>query len=196
MAGGKQKAVFLDRDGVLVVPEFRDGRSFAPRRLEDLEFYVDAASAVSDLKAMGFVVVVVTNQPDVGAGLVDRSVVDAMHDRLRAVIAVDDIEVCCDTRETATDRRKPGTGMFVSAADTWNIDPGASYIVGDRASDIEAGVSFGGTTIFIDRGYTAEAKPTAQSATVSELAEAVAWIAEEEKSRGTATRDERTLAAN
>lgn len=195
MAGGKQKAVFLDRDGVLVVPEFRDGRSFAPRRLEDLEFYPDAGTAVSDLKSMGFLVVVVTNQPDVGAGLVQRSVVDAMHDRLRAAIGVDDIEVCCDTRETATDRRKPGTGMFLSAADTWNIDPEASYVVGDRSSDIEAGVSFGGTTIFIDHGYTAEAKPTAQAATVKDLAEAVAWIADEERAREAAPRDERTLAA-
>ena len=195
MAGGKRKAVFLDRDGVLVVPEFRDGRSYAPRRLEDLHFYPDAASAVSDLKSMGFVIVVVTNQPDVGAGLVDRSVVDAMHDRLRAAVAVDDIEVCCDTRETATDRRKPGTGMFVSAAQTWNIDPEASYVVGDRASDIEAGVGFGSATIFIDRGYTAEAKPTDQSATVGELAEAVAWIANEELTREAAMRDEHTLAA-
>ena len=196
MAGGKRKAVFLDRDGVLVVPEFRDGRSYAPRRLEDLEFYPDAASAVSTLKSMGFVLVVVTNQPDVGAGLVDRSVVDAMHDRLRAAIEVDDIDVCCDTRETATDRRKPGTGMFLSAAQTWNIDPAASYVVGDRSSDIEAGVKFGSTTIFIDRGYTAEAKPTAQTATVKELAEAVAWISDEERARGAAPREERTLAAN
>ena len=195
MAGGKRKAVFLDRDGVLVVPEFRDGRSYAPRRLEDLQFYLDAASAVSDLKSMGFVIVVVTNQPDVGAGLVDRSIVDAMHDRLRAAVAVDDIEVCCDTRETATDRRKPGTGMFLSAAQTWNIDPAASYVVGDRASDIEAGVGFGSTAIFIDRGYTAEAKPTTQSATVEELAEAVAWIANEELTREAAMRDEHTLAA-
>jgi len=118
-----------------------------------------------------------------------------MHDRLCAAIEVDDIEVCCDTRETATDRRKPGTGMFLSAAQTWNIDPAASYVIGDRSSDIEAGVRFGGTTIFIDRGYTAEAKPTAQAATVTELAGAVAWIVDEERAREAALREERTLAA-
>ncbi len=176
-------AVILDRDGVLVVPEFREGRSFAPRRLDELSFYPDASSGVHALKAAGLVVVVATNQPDVGAGRVERTVIDAMHERLRDEMPVDDVEVCCDTRETATERRKPGAGMFKSAARNWNIDLEVSYVVGDRASDIEAGNRVGCAGVFIDRGYTAETKPVSQAATVQEFSEAVAWILEEEARR-------------
>lgn len=189
MVGTKAKAVILDRDGVLVVPEFREGRSFAPKRLKDLEFYPDAVQAVCRLKAMGFVVIVATNQPDVGKGLVDEAVISAMHARLREAMPVDDVEVCYDTRDAPTERRKPGAGMLFSAARNWNIDLGASYVVGDRATDIEAGVRAGCTNIFIDRHYSAEPKPTAQSVTVLELAEAVRWIDTREQAHKTTAPD-------
>ncbi len=181
MAQARSRAVFLDRDGVITVPEFRDGRSFAPRRIEDLQYYPDAAQSVADLKALGFLVIVATNQPDVGKGEVAEAVIDAMHADLQAAMPVDDIEVCYDTREAATDRRKPGAGMLIDAARNWNIDLGGSYVVGDRATDIEAGERAGCVTIFVDRGYTAELRPTTQSATVQELSEAVRWIAAQEQ---------------
>ena len=175
-----KRAVFLDRDGVLTVPEFREGRSFAPRSLEAFEIYPDAADAVARLRAAGFKVIVVTNQPDVGAGLVDRAVIDEMHARLRAAVAVDDIEVSYETRAQAaasgTDRRKPGIGMLTSAANRWHLDLESSYMVGDRASDVEAGIRAGCKTVFIDLGYASEAAPTEQSATVASVSEAAAWI--------------------
>jgi len=176
MTQSQARAVFLDRDGVIVVPEFRDGRSFAPRRLEDFSFYPDAGEGVQALKQADLLVIVATNQPDVGAGRLAPETLEIMHDRVRNELGVDDIEVCCDTRERATERRKPGAGMLVSAARNWNIDLAASYVVGDRATDIEAGARVGCTTVFIDRGYTAEAAPVAQAATVSEFSEAVSWI--------------------
>ena len=121
--------MFLDRDGVVVVPEFRDGRSFAPRTLEAFHVYAGAASSVSDLKRAGFLVIIVTNQPDVGAGLVEKRIVEEMHARLRAAIAPDDIEVCYETRAQATNHRKPGDGMLRDAARTWGIDLKASFLV-------------------------------------------------------------------
>ncbi|HRD49124.1 MAG TPA: HAD-IIIA family hydrolase [Candidatus Competibacteraceae bacterium] len=175
------KAVFLDRDGVLTVPDFREGRSFAPRRLEEFVIYMDAADAILALKDAGFIIVVVTNQPDVGAGLVHQSVVEAMHDRLRREVAIDDIEVCFETRNQATERRKPGTGMMKDAARKWNLDLAKSYLIGDRESDVQAGLSAGCTTIFIDRGYMKESRPTAQAATALSLGEAVRWILQREQ---------------
>ncbi|KAB2939028.1 MAG: HAD-IIIA family hydrolase [Hyphomicrobium sp.] len=168
-------AVFLDRDGVLTIPEFRDGRSFAPRTLEAFQIYPDAPACVRELKQAGFLVVVVTNQPDVGAGIVAQDVVEEMHVRLRADVPVDDIEVCYETREQATDRRKPGAGMLKDAARRWGIDLGASFMVGDRDSDIEAARRAGCTAVFIDLGYS-DAGPTRQAATVSSLREATDWI--------------------
>src|SRR5262249_56681723 len=84
MEAGDQlrRAVFLDRDGVLVVPSFRDGRSFAPLNLAEYRFYPEAAECLQRLKQAGFVLVVVTNQPDVGAGKITQEVVEEMHRRL------------------------------------------------------------------------------------------------------------------
>ncbi|HEU0071135.1 MAG TPA: HAD-IIIA family hydrolase [Alphaproteobacteria bacterium] len=176
-----RRAVFLDRDGVLTIPEFRDGRSFAPTKLADFRIYDDAPAAVSALKAAGFLVIVATNQPDVGAGLVPQSVIEEMHRILRAETAVDDVEVCYETRAQAAGqgdeaRRKPGCGMLLDAARKWGIDLSGSYMIGDRDSDIEAGRKAGCAALFLDRGYTAEARPTEQAATVTSLAEAADWI--------------------
>ncbi|HEV2263929.1 MAG TPA: HAD-IIIA family hydrolase [Stellaceae bacterium] len=169
-------AVFLDRDGVLSIPEFRNGRSYAPRRLEKFVIYEDAVAAVDRLKRAGFVVIVVTNQPDVGAGLVSRETVEAMHDLLRATVAVDDIEVCYETRDQATERRKPGAGMLRDAAAKWMIDLSQSFMVGDRVSDIEAGRRAGCMTVFIDRRYSEPGSQGPNTVVVRNLAEAVAWI--------------------
>ncbi len=169
-------AVFLDRDGVLSVPEFRNGRSYAPLRLDEFAIYEDAVVSVDRLRCAGFLVIVVTNQPDVGAGLISRGTVEAMHDRLRATVAVDDIEVCYETREQATERRKPGDGMLRDAAAKWTIDLRRSFMVGDRMSDVEAGRRAGCTSVFIDRNYD-EPRPKAEEAVVvRNLADAVTWI--------------------
>jgi D-glycero-D-manno-heptose 1,7-bisphosphate phosphatase len=178
---GRRRAVFLDRDGVLTIPEFRDGRSYAPTKLADFRTYGDAPAAVAALKDAGFLVIVVTNQPDVGAGLVPQATVEEMHRILRAETAVDDIEVCYETRAQAAmqgdrARRKPGCGMLLDAARKWDIDLAASYMVGDRESDVAAGRRAGCAALFIDRGYTAEARPTEQAATVTSLTEAADWI--------------------
>ena len=177
------KAVFLDRDGVLSVPEFRDGRSYAPRHFEDFHLYPGAAEAVEALKAAGFIVVVVTNQPDVGAGFVPQETVESMHAHLRREIAVDDIEVCYETRQTGSSRRKPEPGMLLDAAERWNLSLKACYMVGDREGDVIAGHKAGCTTIFIDLGYSGEQRPKEQAATVGSLAEAVEWILSEERRR-------------
>jgi len=93
-AHGLRPAVFLDRDGVIVVPEFRDRRSFAPRRLQDFRLYPEAAASLQKLKRAGFLLAVVTNQPDVGNGLMSRSEVEAMHEIMRRELPLDAIKVC------------------------------------------------------------------------------------------------------
>lgn len=170
------RAVFLDRDGVLSIPEFRDGRSYAPRCLADFHLYPDAAESVARLKAAGFLVIVATNQPDVTTGALSMAELKAMHVQLRAACAVDDIEVSIATRAAPDERRKPKPGMLLDAARQWDIDLAASYMVGDRASDIACGRAAGTRTVFIDLGYTSEASPEGHDASVSSLKAAVDWI--------------------
>ena len=174
-SGTRYPAVFLDRDGVIVVPEFRAGRSYAPRRLEDLTFYPEAADSVRALRAAGYRVVVVTNQPDVGNGLSEKAVVKAMHERLMTAMPVDAIKCCYDSQRTAGEFRKPRSGMLLEAAVELGLDLSASYMVGDRWSDVEAGRAAGCMTIFVDHGYR-ERQPDRPDAVVCSLAEAASVI--------------------
>lgn len=170
------KAVFLDRDGVLTIPTFREGRSFAPRTLDAFRLYPDAKDAVRRLKRAGFLVIVATNQPDVTTGHLAQRTLDEMHRRLALALPIDGIEISTATRAAPDRRRKPEPGMLFDAADKWDIDLSASYMVGDRASDVACGRAGGCRTVFIDLGYTAEAAPTEQDATVRTLKDAVVWV--------------------
>jgi len=169
-------AVFLDRDGVLVVPEFRDGRSFAPRTLDDLHFYPRAPAASARLRAAGFVLVVVTNQPDVGKGLIPLEVLEEMHNRLRCKMPVDAIMACRHTQAQDCRCRKPRPGMLTDAAAKLDIQLDASFMVGDRRSDIDAGQAAGCQTIFIDLDYQAEDAPENPDWIVRSIQEAVDCI--------------------
>lgn len=152
-------AVFLDRDGVLVIPEFRDGRSFAPRTLADFRIYPHAKEALARLRDAGFVLVVVTNQPDIGNGKVTAEVVAQMHDIMIEALPIDRVELCPHGQSAGCDCRKPKPGMILKAAHACEIDLAASYMVGDRASDVEAGRAAGCNTVFIDLDYASELKP-------------------------------------
>jgi histidinol-phosphate phosphatase family protein len=116
-AMSRPKAVFLDRDGVLNRHVLRDGKAVAPRRLEDFEIYPEAHKACSLLTKKGFLLVVATNQPDVGRGLMPRDVVHEMHARITRTLPIRRVEVSFDPADTpAARRRKPEPGMLLDAA--------------------------------------------------------------------------------
>lgn len=167
---GRRRAAFLDRDGVLNRSIVRDGRPYAPQRLEDFDILPEAAGAVARLKAAGYVVIVATNQKDIETGKTKRETLDAMHDRLRAAVAVDDIRVCTCIDECPC--YKPNPGMLLEAARDWNIDLSASVMIGDRWRDIGAGRNAGCVTVFIDRGYAEDTRFT-PDLTATDLADAV-----------------------
>ena len=171
--GGKHRAVFLDRDGVLNRSDVRGGRPFAPLCVEEFDILPGVADAVSELKAAEFLVVVTTNQKDIGEGLASMEVLEAMHDKLRAEVDVDDICVCLCGDHCR--RYKPNPGMLLDAARQWDIDLAASIMVGDRWRDVDAGKAANCLTYFIDCGY-AESLNHAPDHTVSDLPEAVRHI--------------------
>jgi D-glycero-D-manno-heptose 1,7-bisphosphate phosphatase len=170
------RAVFLDRDGVIVTPEFREGRSFAPTTLDAFHLYESAPQCLKSLKDAGFLLVVVTNQPDVGRGVISRSVIDEMHRRMRNALPIDDIRVCPHSRDDGCLCRKPRPGMLTEAAAALGIALDRSFMIGDRESDVAAGRAAGCQTIFIDLDYAAEPKPRDAHFTVCSLEEATACI--------------------
>jgi D-glycero-D-manno-heptose 1,7-bisphosphate phosphatase len=168
----RRKAVFLDRDGVIAIPEFRDGRSFAARTVADFRLYPEAAPSLHKLKRAGFVLAVVTNQPDVGHGLNGRAEVDEMHAIIARELPVDAIKACFHQQSDGCACRKPKPGMLIEAAQELGIDISQSFMVGDRASDVEAGRAAGCSTIFIDLGYDAELTPNNADYVVGSIAQA------------------------
>jgi D-glycero-D-manno-heptose 1,7-bisphosphate phosphatase len=175
---GLAPAVFLDRDGVIVVPEFRNGRSFAPRRLEDFKLYSEAAASLEKLRRAGFLLAVVTNQPDVGHGLIRRADVEAMHEIITRELPVAAIKACYHRQSDDCACRKPKPGMILQAADELGIDLQRSFMVGDRKSDIEAGRTAGCRTVFIDRDYreAASERPDYVVRSIAEAADIIVAI--------------------
>ena len=172
---GSRRAAFLDRDGVINRCEVRGGKPYAPRAPTDFRLLPGVAAAIRELKAAGLLVIVVTNQPDIGNGLVSEAAVDAMHEKLQRLLPVDDVRLCPHKQSAGCACRKPKPGMLVEAARTWNIDLERSFMVGDRSGDIVAGQAVGCYTLFVDRGY-AEPAPQSPDKRVKSLPSAVKVI--------------------
>jgi D-glycero-D-manno-heptose 1,7-bisphosphate phosphatase len=172
-------AVFLDRDGVLNEAFVRGGVPAPPRSLAEFRVLPDAAGACSDLKQAGFVLVVVTNQPDVARGTLDAAEVDRMHERLRSRVPLDEICVCVHDDADACACRKPQPGMLLDAAERLNLDLARSACVGDRWRDIEAARRAGVRAVYVERQY-GEPAPVGADVAVANLAEAAAWIQRQE----------------
>ncbi len=153
-----RRAVFLDRDGVINRALERDARPYPPTSLAEFEILPDAAAACAKLKAAGFLLVVATNQPDVGRGTLALSVVEKIHNHMTAQLPIDRVEVCYHPGkgQSDCDCRKPKPGMLLRAAKELGIDLAQSWMVGDRWRDIDCGHAAGCRTIFIDRGYAEE----------------------------------------
>ena len=151
-----RKIVFLDRDGVLTVPSEVNGKGFAPRTTQDLTFYPDAGDSVTKLKRAGFEVVVVTNQPDVGDGFISSETLKEMNAIVESETGVDCVRVCPHSKSDGCLCRKPKNGLIEAELLTRPVDRNQSWMVGDRDSDILAGLASGLATVFIERGWSDE----------------------------------------
>ena len=143
------KAIFLDRDGVINQTIFRMGKPRAPYLLSEFELLAGVREACQILKSHNYLLIVVTNQPDVARGWVSRSAVDAVNERVLQELPIDELYACFHTNSDDCACRKPRPGMLLDAAKKWKIDLGASFMVGDRLSDIEAGQEAGCRSILI-----------------------------------------------
>lgn len=177
-AKAAKRAVFLDRDGVLNRSILHNGKPHPPASLAELEVTPGAKQALDSLRASGFKLIVVTNQPDIARGITTSKVVEEINQRIASVLPVDDIFVCAHTDEDHCECRKPKAGMLKDAALRHNIDLASSFMVGDRWRDVEAGQNAGCLTILIDERYEERRPVRPPDARVKSLPEAVDWILE------------------
>jgi D-glycero-D-manno-heptose 1,7-bisphosphate phosphatase len=168
-------AVFLDRDGVISRPMIRGRRPYPPGSLAELEILPGVPAALRALKAGGYCLAVVTNQPDIARGTIPRTTVDGMNDWLKSTLPLDAVLTCAHDDADQCQCRKPLPGLITQAARELRVDCAASYLIGDRWRDIEAGRRAGCKTFFIDYGYDEQA-PQLYDFRVTSLAEAARII--------------------
>jgi D-glycero-D-manno-heptose 1,7-bisphosphate phosphatase len=170
-------AVFLDRDGVINHAVTRDGLPYPPCSLDEFQILPGVPEACQRLKQAGFLLVVATNQPDVGRGVVPRELVETMHKQMRKVLPLDRVEACFHPGrgKSDCDCRKPRPGMLLRAARELGIDLAQSWMVGDRWRDIDCGHAAGCRTVFIDSGYAEDLKqqPDFRAKDLAEAAEII-----------------------
>ena len=180
MVRSAKSAVFLDRDGVLNEAIMRNGKPYAPRDLSEFVITYGARAALEKLKREGFLLIVVTNQPDVARGKANRADVEKINAELAAILPLDAIEVCEHDDIEQCDCRKPKPGMILRASKRFGMDLAGSFMVGDRWRDIEAGQRAGCRTILIGDGY-GETFPRAPTITLASLPRAASWIIQQSR---------------
>ena len=175
----RRRAVFLDRDGVLNRAIVRDGKPYAPMTLAEFEIFPEAPAAMAKLKERRFLLVVVSNQPEVKRGHTDRATVESIDRALMNALPLDEIFVCYHDDIDGCECRKPRPGLLLQAAAKYSIDLPASFLIGDRWRDIDAGAAAGCKTVLIDYGYRDKQPEHNPDVRVASLREAVDWILEQ-----------------
>ncbi|MCJ7801938.1 MAG: HAD-IIIA family hydrolase [Candidatus Marinimicrobia bacterium] len=148
-----QKAVFFDRDGVLNHLIHRDDSFYSPQKLEDFHIFDEAKKVVKIVKDMGFLAIVVSNQPDISRGKLKQSELDKMTAKLFEKLSIDDVFYCTHDDDNDIGCRKPAPGLFITAKEKYNLDFNISFMVGDTWKDVEAAKNAGIPMILINKDY-------------------------------------------
>jgi len=151
-----KKAIFLDSDGVLNTAIIKDGKPAAPTSLAELIIPDEVKTALIQLKAANYLLICVTNKPDVERGLMTQEAVDEIFAKIRSELPLDDVFFCYAEN---SDCYKPKPGLILAAVKKYDIDLAQSYMIGDRWRDVGAGQNAGCKTIWIDRGYLKDPIP-------------------------------------
>jgi len=149
-----RRAVFFDRDGVLNQAVVRGGQVRAPLALEEFVVLPGAAEAVAQVREAGFLAIVVTNQPEIARGQLSWDTLTAMHRHLCGIVPVDAVYICPHDSIDGCDCHKPQPGLLLEAANDWDLDLSASFLIGDRWRDVGAGRAAGCYTVLIERDYS------------------------------------------
>lgn len=170
-----QRAVFLDRDGVLIESVVVDGKPFPAPDVGSVRFVEGAADLCRRLKEAGYLLVCVTNQPDVARGTTKRETVEAINCHIGSRIGIDQFRVCYHDDQDRCNCRKPKPGLLLDAARDLDIDLGRSWMIGDRWKDVEAGKRAGCRSIFVDYSYeeTMRSEPDYRVTRVADAAEII-----------------------
>jgi D-glycero-D-manno-heptose 1,7-bisphosphate phosphatase len=170
-----QRVVFLDRDGVLNKAFPEGGTTRPPVSVAELELLPGVPEALARLRAAGFVLVVVTNQPDVARGKQRREQVEEINAKLSAELPLLDVFACYHDTADKCACRKPKPGLLLTAAQKWNLDLDSAFLIGDRWSDIVAAHAAGCGGVLIETPFSNPERCNPDHRT-TDITGAVDWI--------------------
>ena len=147
------KAIFLDRDGVINKSFIVSGKPKAPRLFSEFKFLPKSKKSINLLSNLDFLIFVITNQPDIGNGYANFFEVKLMNERIINETNVKEVFMCPHSQKSKCQCRKPKNKLILNAKSKYKLSLHDSYIIGDRYTDIQTGLNSGCKTIFIDRKY-------------------------------------------
>lgn len=186
----KNKAIFLDRDGVInpLIYKSDEGVWDSPYRLEEFELFPGVPDAIKRINDSEFLAIIISNQPGIAKGKCDLNFIDSVNQKLKDEVSrtggyFDSIRYCLHHPEgivspygMVCDCRKPKPGLLLMAAQEYNIDLSSSYMIGDMSVDMEAGQSAGCATVFIPSKFGTQDEQGGRHMTATSLYDAVAKI--------------------
>jgi D-glycero-D-manno-heptose 1,7-bisphosphate phosphatase len=176
----KKKAVFLDRDGTIIVDKHYLNNP------ADVEFLPEALEGLVELKKNHFLLVVVTNQSGVARGLIQEENIDKIHQRMQELLVPQKIQMdrfyySPHAPDSNHPLRKPNPGMLLQAAKDLDIDLSQSFMIGDKSIDVEAGHRAGVRSILISDAHDEETMNADPDFFAANLKQAAAWILAQNK---------------
>lgn len=147
------RAVFFDRDGVLNELVKRDGGYYSPRDQSNFKIIPSAIEVTRNTNLLGYLNIVISNQPDVARGYLNQHELEKMTELLLDELIIDDVFYCLHDDSDLCNCRKPAPGLFMKAVEKWDIDLQNSYMIGDTWKDIEAARKANITSLLLDRAY-------------------------------------------
>ena len=147
------RAVFFDRDGVLNELVRRDGGYYSPRNLSTFKIISNSIEVTQYTKSLGYLNIVISNQPDVARGYLNITELDKMTEVLLHHLTIDDVFYCIHDDSDLCECRKPAPGLFIQAAEKWKINLQKSNMIGDTWKDMDAAKNANVKHLLLDRDY-------------------------------------------
>jgi D-glycero-D-manno-heptose 1,7-bisphosphate phosphatase len=157
MVENGRAAVFLDRDGVLNEVRMEGTTASTPRTVAELRILPTAKSDLTRLRAAGYLLLVVSNQPDVARGDLSLDAVEEINRALRDALPIDAVYCCPHDTSDGCPCRKPKPGLIHAGARQWGVDLARSWLIGDRWVDIAAAEAAGIEALLVERSWSWDA---------------------------------------
>lgn len=154
------KLLFIDRDGVINVDLIGD----YIKRPQEFRFEAGVLPTLKALASRGYQIIIISNQAGVGDGVFSAKALEEVHQHMLNEFKQHGIQIyathyCLHGKEEGCGCRKPETGLFEKAVEGLQYDPKATYFIGDKATDVEAGRRFGIRTLFVRTGHGPHDEP-------------------------------------